>query len=83
VKNTVWAHVSPPSPALGLASYSTLQLMDAQGPWAWVDGTWMDLIKCTLAAGLRHDHGYRYVSDLLMCVLVWWHVVAARVHLLM
>lgn len=31
VGNTVWDHVPPPPPPLGLASYSTQQLMDAQG----------------------------------------------------
>lgn len=50
VRNTVRDHVPPPPPPLGLASYSTQQLMDAQA--------WMDLTKCTLPAGLRHDAGY-------------------------
>lgn len=27
--------------------------------------TWMDLMKCTLPAGLRHDVGYRYVVSVL------------------
>lgn len=47
VRNTVWDHVPPlprpPSSGPGILQDSTQQLMDAQGAWAWVDGTSMGL----------------------------------------
>ena len=58
-----------PSPPLGLAlteRSNQWNLRELGRGWMEPQWTWMDLTKCTLPAGLRHDLEYRYLRDLLL-----------------